>query len=148
MAFEPKRNLRPPPAVPMRTVVAKDEETQRVQRNVQEATESARSNPLNASRVVTIKVRPPDGSPTDKGEPISWPIVNVSHGLGRAPSSWQQEARSGTGDVALRDATQLELFPLKVGASSDRTSHSNRLLRLYATGTIGGAPNSFKLRIR
>ena len=104
MAFESKRLLRPPPAVPMRTIVAKDEEVQRIQRNVQEATEKVRAQPSVKSRRVTVTATAPGP-------------VTFSHGLGRKPSGYKVLNRSAAADDFLVNSTS-RLLTIDVSAAA------------------------------
>lgn len=102
MAFESKRLLKPPPPVPVRTIVAKDEETQRIQQNLVDATAKTRALPAVKGRVVTIE-------PTAAGD------FTFSHGLGRKPSGYKAVRQNAAADHYLVSMTS-RLMTLNISA--------------------------------
>jgi len=107
MAFESKRNLRPPPRVPLRTVQGVDYPTQKIQQAVVEATKPARDYQPTKGRRITVTA-------TAAGP------VTVSHGLGRKPLGYQVEKRSASCTDHLTGATTREMT-LDISAAAELT---------------------------
>lgn len=107
MAFESKRLLKPPPPIPVRTIVAKDEETQRIQQNLVDATAKMRGLQAAKGRTVTIE-------PTAAGD------FTFSHGLGRKPSGYKVVRQNAAADTYLVSMTS-RLMTINVSAAAKLT---------------------------
>lgn len=107
MAFESKRNLRPPPRVPLRKVHGVDYQTQQLQKHVDEATKTARANPQAQGREVSVTA-------TGAGE------VTVSHGLGRKPKGYNVSNRTAACDDFLVSSTSRSMT-LNISAAATLT---------------------------
>lgn len=91
MALESKRNALTPKQ-PLKKVDGVPRELSQVQRNVEQATQSARDMPQTRGRRVTVTA-------AAAGD------VLVSHGLGRKPRGWNVESKSAAVDVYEQSGT-------------------------------------------